>query len=61
MKYKIILSENRGFIIANNYFISPKGNYTLVIGECTCYKNTCNCVKNITLFKSMVSKIEESD
>lgn len=35
----------------------PLENLVLTIGECTCYKNTCNCIKEVTLKRNDVKQI----
>jgi len=56
--YKVEFIENRGSLIVNDFMNSKTGNTVkLFIGECTCYKNNCNCVKEIIVSRFLINQI----
>jgi hypothetical protein len=56
--YKIVFKNNRGSLIVDNYIMSKNNkSIRLIIGECDCYKNTCDCVKEVVFHNDLVKSI----
>lgn len=64
----IILKDDRGFILVDDLIIhkdtnkngvpKPNPHVTLILGKCTCYKNTCDCVNELHVPRKLISDIE---
>jgi hypothetical protein len=60
--YRIALIANSGELFVNTAKLSKSlKSYEVTIGECTCYKSTCDCIKTIVLPKDAVKEIVEFD
>jgi hypothetical protein len=60
--HKITFSEDRGHLLAN-YVELSKNRRTLkvIIGECDCYKNTCECQTKMNIPIWIVENFQEGN